>query len=127
MLIVQYFVRIQKKSVIEEVEATSTFKRHDFQRTNQHSRKSIVLKTIDRSSVAPVRPKWRSRLLISRHFRDLSHHSQYKGSRLSIIHDQAVGRIQFLVCSRKRTSFRSRSWKARILSVPFQHHAFHVL
>ena len=49
MSIVQYFVRIQKKIVREEVEATSTFKRHDFQRTNQLSRKSIVLKTIDRS------------------------------------------------------------------------------
>ena len=60
MLIVQYFVCIRKKSIREEVESTSTSKRHDFKRTNQLSRKSIVLKTIDRSSVAPVRPKWRS-------------------------------------------------------------------
>ena len=44
MLIVQYVIRIRKKSVCEEVEATSTFKWHDFQRNNQLSRKSIVLK-----------------------------------------------------------------------------------
>ena len=55
MLIVQYFVRIRKKSVHEEVEATSSYMRHDFHRTNQLPRKSIILKTIDRSSVAPVR------------------------------------------------------------------------
>ena len=54
ILIVKYFVRIRKKSVREELEATSTFKRNDFQRTNQLPIKSIVLKTIDRSSVASV-------------------------------------------------------------------------
>ena len=50
----------KEKSVREEVETTySIFKRHDFQRTNQLPRKSIVLKTIDGSSVAPLQPKWR--------------------------------------------------------------------